>query len=118
MPALAKRQARQNPQVAASLAILIGLQNVAGYLSAAINNGSGDIAEALNRLARAVENMTPAVEPPTLVRLRDVSRRIGISSEGIMRLAKKNEFPQPIRLDGIPFFKESDVNDWLTAKAA
>lgn len=106
-------------QVVASFAAFTGLMNVAAYLSAAINNGSGEIAESINRLARAVENLTPATEPPTLVRLRDVARRIGISSEGIMRLANKNEFPQPVtRLEGIPFFREGDVNDWLAARAA
>lgn len=107
-----------DPQIAASLAVFVGLQNVAGYLSAAINNGSGEIAEALNRLARAIENSTPATDPPVLVRLRDVSRRLGLSSESLMKLSSKGEFPTPIRLDGIPFFKESEINDWLAAKAA
>lgn len=107
-----------DPQVAASLAILIGLQNVAGYLSAAINNGSEDIAESINRLARAVANSTPAIDPPTLVRLRDVARRIGISSDALMRLSLKGEFPDVVRIADMPFFRESDVNDWLTAKAA
>ena len=106
--------------IAASLAVFTGLQNVAAYLSAAINNGSGEIAESLNRLARAVENLTPAVEPPTLVRLRDVSRRIGISSESVMKLSRKGQFPAAIYLDdsGVPFFTESQVNEWLASKVA
>lgn len=107
-------------QIAASFAVFMGLMNIAAYLSSAISNGNGEIAESLNRLARAVENMTPAVEPPTLVRLRDVSRRIGISSESIMKLSRKGEFPQAIYLDDseVPFFRDSDVNNWLTARTA
>jgi predicted DNA-binding transcriptional regulator AlpA len=105
-------------EVLASLAVFSGLMNVAAHVSSALGNAGGEIAESLDRLARAVENSSPAVDPPKLTRLRDVSRRIGISSEAIMRLAAKNEFPQPAtRLEGIPFFRESDVTVWLTAKA-
>jgi predicted DNA-binding transcriptional regulator AlpA len=92
--------------------------NIAAYLSCAISNASSDVAKSLDRLARAVENLTPATEPPTLVRLRDVARRIGLSSDAIMRLSLKDEFPKPIYLGGIPFFSDSNVSDWLTAKAA
>jgi predicted DNA-binding transcriptional regulator AlpA len=101
-----------------ALATEHGATNVAAYLSCAISNAGSEIAESVNRLARAVENYTPAVEPPTLVRLRDVARRIGLSSDSIMRMSLKDEFPKPVYLDGIPFFRESDVNDWLTVRAA
>lgn len=106
--------------VAASFAVFTGLMNVAAYASSAISNGSGEIAEALNRLARAIETNSPAADPPTLTRLRDVSRRIGITSESVMKLSRRGEFPEAVYLDdsGIPFFREIDVTNWLAGKAA
>jgi predicted DNA-binding transcriptional regulator AlpA len=94
--------------------------NLASYVSCAIRDAGSDIADSVSRLARAVENLTPAVEPPTLVRLRDVSRRIGISSESVMKLSRKGQFPAAIYLDesGVPFFVESDVDAWLASKVA
>jgi predicted DNA-binding transcriptional regulator AlpA len=100
-------------EVLQPFATLTGLQNVAAYVSTAIRDAGSEVAESLDRLARAIENSSPATDPPKLVRLRDVARRIGLSSDSVMRLYLNGEFPKPVYLDGVPFFRESEVNEWL-----
>jgi predicted DNA-binding transcriptional regulator AlpA len=103
--------------LASGFAAFSGQMNVAAYVSSAINNTGGEIAESLNRLARAVENLTPTVEPPVLLTLRNVARRVGLWQFQIKKLIKAGEFPQPIDVAGSKKFLESDINQWLTTKA-
>ena len=52
--------------------------------------------------------------PHTLLRPKDVAKKIGVSLSHLYQLVASNQFPQPIKLsERISVFIEAEVDDWI-----
>lgn len=52
--------------------------------------------------------------PHTLLRPKDVAKKIGVSLSHLYQLVASNQFPQPIKLsERISVYIEAEVDDWI-----
>jgi prophage regulatory protein len=65
-----------------------------------------------------MRNQTPARTINRYVSPRLLRERLGLSEATILRMRRRGQFPQPIRLSpGRVGWRESDIVDWLDARA-
>lgn len=48
-----------------------------------------------------------------LLTKNDVAKALGVHASQVMRLVKRGEFPQPIRVGTLPRWRPRDVKAWL-----
>jgi prophage regulatory protein len=56
--------------------------------------------------------------PARLLPWPEVERRVPYTRQHLSRLEKLNRFPRRVRLGGKVAWLESEVNDWIEARAA
>ena len=62
--------------------------------------------------------MDQALVRPSILRVQEVSRRVGLSRTTLWRLAKRGEFPQARKLTAKTIgWLESDVEEWIETRA-
>ena len=55
--------------------------------------------------------------PETLLTYADVTARTKLTRTHIWRMAKRGEFPAPIRIGRVPRWREADVDAWIAGLA-
>jgi prophage regulatory protein len=56
--------------------------------------------------------------PARLLPWPEVERRVPYTRQHLSRLEKQNKFPRRVRLGGKVAWLESEVNEWIDARAA
>ena len=61
----------------------------------------------------------PSSEAPRVLRVADVSKRVGLCRSSVWRMVKEGDFPAPRRLSSRAVgWLEGEIDDWVRSRAA